>query len=128
MAFVVRWWGWAVFVALLAGVGAATHALVPVLPRMQIDGKRFIGISADGKSLFTLDFDQKERTSNVPLRVWDTQTGLVARAISPNLSYVNGERLVFSPDHSWLLHFPWPGEVIRVDMSSGAEVALDLNP
>ncbi len=136
MAFVVRWWGWAVFVALLAGVGAATHALVPVLPKLRLEGKMPVAITDDGATLFTMDMEQNQTLVGLPpvwwvvgpLRVWDMGSGRKSRSVGYDLRW-NDQRNteLFSPDHNWIVYTTENGVANLVDLRTGEATNIDVN-
>jgi WD40 repeat protein len=122
MAWLRRWWGWGVFVALLVGVGAGLHAVLPPQPRLRVEG-RGIGISDDGGKLYTLDTTENGGPIG-PLAEWDTRTGQVLRLIGHHQKYTPGE---FSPDHSRWICFDKEQTIARIfDLRDGSEKVVDL--
>jgi WD40 repeat protein len=126
MAWLRRWWGWAVFVALLAGVGAGLHAVLPPQPRLRVEGACGVGISDDGGILYTIDWSSSDdMVLKGPLRIWDTSTGRLLRRIHPDLKIVN-QTFWFSPDHSWLVLTTRDGSATLLNLLDGSRYTLNL--
>jgi hypothetical protein len=126
MAFIRRWWGWAVFVALLAGVGAALHAVLPPAPRLRIDGAVGVAVSDDGATLYTLDVSLDDKGLNGPLRIWETRTGKLQSSCTASKTKF-GEMFEFSPDWIWLVYSSGAGIAKIVNLQGSTETEIDMN-
>ncbi len=125
MAWLRRGWGWAVFVALLVGVGAMLHAVLPPQPRMRVEGAIGVAISDDGGTLYTLDWSVEKEFVKPPLQVWDTSAGRLLRSFPQDLKIAN-HLLWFSRDHSWLVLTKRDGSATLLNLLDDSMSTLDL--